>query len=630
MSSTLPSSEGLVPEPERRLWPGKTLAICLLLALGSVVLYLPSVGFGFIAYDDLSVVLEHPNLYNQPSFLRCLYEIFVAYFPREEPLLLRDVTWALDAHLFGFTSGFGYHLGNVLLHAANVVLLFLFLLYATRSRLFSVACAGIFATLAIHVEPVCWIMGRKDVLAAFFTLLALLVQAVSLRRADPRWPRLPWLAVFLLYVLAMLSKFSAITLVGVLAAHRVLAPYLDGRRSPNAPIDGRACAKQLASYLPHALVGAAIYRWYGGILYDFQVIGGRGPSPLSLQHLKTLAVFVPLSLGRTVEHVFFAGEHSISYLRPNVGLPLSLGEHIIPVVVVAASLALLLLTLWRRKDLLFFVVAFFLWLLPYANLEYIGIWVADRYAYLASACLVAILVRIAIDGAARAGRSRRALLIGLGACAAVFGAYGVLATRHHQAAFRDDRTFWEYENALPHPSMLSYTALARSLFKEAEATHDPSLRSIRLADLRGVAKAGIRYYRSLTWLPAKGYFIPARTELAQLYETLARADGLARAPLDHRLSHLRTAYAIYPSAPTALLLAEALLDEATPDRIDVARESLDYCRDFARKEWTDPHQRASIRALIGSYLQRFPALLPEVTQALAELAALSQTRLEGP
>jgi hypothetical protein len=170
--------------------------------------------------------------------------------------------------------------------------------------------------------------------------------------------------------------------------------------------------------------------------------------------------------------------------------------------------------------------------------------------------------------------------------------------------------------------MLSYTALAKSLFKEAHDTTDSSLRRVRLADVRRVARAGIRYYRTVPWLPVKGYFVAARTELAELYQTLGRTAELAGAPLDRRLDYLRMAYRIYPGAPTALLLAEALFEKASPDQVDLARGSLTYCRDYARKEWSDPQKHPAIRATLGIYPRRFPMLAPEVDHALADLEHL--------
>ena len=603
--------------------------LCLLLMLGSFAQYGQSLGFGYVAYDDAIVLHGHPNLYNQESLAKSLHEIFVGYFPREEPLLVRDVTWAVDARLYGFDSTFGYHLGNVLLHAANVVLLFLFLLHATRNVLWAAITAGLFATLAIHVEPVCWLMGRKDVLGAFFTLLALLTQSIALREARPARRRLLTLAVFLLYPLAVLSKFSAVTLVLVLAAHRILAPHLDGRRSPAAPFDAKEAKRTALHLLPHVVVGLALYRWYGRILYDYQVIGGRGPSPLSLQHLKTLAVFVPLSVGRTIEHIFSAAQHSISYLRPNVALPLSHADVFIALSVVVGALAAIAFAARRRKDLLFFVAAFFFWLLPYANVEYVGIWVADRYAYLASASVVAMLVKVALDvlSHARAGRSVATVAATVAAIAAalLWGGYGLANGQLHARAFRDARALWSYEVALPEPSMLSYSALAKSLLVEAESTTDPALRRLRLADLRGVVRAGMERYRSLAWRAAPGYFIAARTELADLFATLARAASLTGAPTERRLRYLRRSFEIYPSAQAALLLAQTLFDQALqalPANEALARESLMFCREYAVKSWPDPDKHEAIRAIFGNYTRHFPALGGEVQAVLAILAQL--------
>jgi hypothetical protein len=554
--------------------------------------------------------------------VKSLREIFVGYFPREEPLLVRDVTWAIDARLFGFDSTFGYHLGNVLFHAANVALLFLFLFHATRNLLLAAISGGLFATLAIHVEPVCWIMGRKDVLGAFFSLLALLTQSIALAEARPGRRRLLFVVVFLLYPLAVLSKFSAVTLVLVLAAHRILAPYLDGRMAASAPFDGKEVGRTAVRFVPHALVGMALYRWYGRILYDYQVIGGRGPSALSLQHLKTLAVFVPLSIGRTVEHIFSAAGHSISYLRPNVALPLAHADVFVALTVVAVAAALVVFAVRRRKDLLFFVAAFFFWLLPYANVEYVGIWVADRYAYLASACVVALLVKVALDVLSRARVGRNIAVFAAAAAALLWAGYGIAHGQIHARAFRDARALWSYEMALSEPSMLSYAALTKSFLQEAEATTDPALRRVRLADLRGVARAGMERYRSLFWLPARGYFVAARTEYAELYATLGRAAALAGANPERCIRYLRRSFEIYPSARTALLLAQQLFDQALqalPADQVLARESLAFCRTYALKSWSDPGKHQAVRAVFGNYTQHFPALAGEVQAILAQL-----------
>ena len=69
-------------------------------------------------------------------------------------------------------------------------------------------------------------MGRKDVLAAFFTYLALLTQSLALGQLRRGRRRVLLVMVFLLCPLAVLAKFSAIVLVLLLAVHRIFAPLL--------------------------------------------------------------------------------------------------------------------------------------------------------------------------------------------------------------------------------------------------------------------------------------------------------------------------------------------------------------------------------------------------------------------
>src|ERR1039458_6577835 len=146
----------------------RSLLTGLLLAMAAWGMYLPSVRYGFVHYDDVRILLNHPELYGQTNFYADLRAIFVTSFPREEPLLLRDVSWALDSRIFGFGNAFGYHLGNVLLHGMVVAMMFAFLLGTTRRYGFALAVSIAWLALAIHTEPVAWIMGSKYILSALF------------------------------------------------------------------------------------------------------------------------------------------------------------------------------------------------------------------------------------------------------------------------------------------------------------------------------------------------------------------------------------------------------------------------------------------------------------------------------
>jgi hypothetical protein len=608
----LPSSRVPMLAPSRRF---AVVVVALLLFGGSLLLYARAIGFGFIGYDENAVLLGHPNLYAQPSVTASIREIVVGYFPREEPLVVRDLSWLFDARLFGFARPLGYHLGNVVLNALDVVLLFFFLAHTTRRVAWAGVTAALFGGLAIHVEPVCWIMGRKDVLAAFFVLLALLLDSVALRQTDRRKRWLLHAAVLALCPLAILAKFSAIVLVGALAILRLFAPFLDGSRGPADPLDLRARSRLLLGLAPHLAVTAALYLWYGRVLAAFGVIGERGPSPLSWQHVKTLALFVPASLAKTLAHLAWPGEHAISYLRPNVGLPLSAAEIAGIAVFVLGSVAGLALCLRYRKDLAFFVLAFFCFMFPYFNIEYIGIWVADRYAYLSSFCVVAVLTAL-IQTGLRA-RPRWAKMIAVAATAIVLGLYvtGLAYGIDHQEAFHDARRFWKHELGRKQPSMLAFESAAKTAIAEAAAAEPTApARARALADAVAIAEWGIRYYESQPWRPAPGYFSREKAHLGGLHSVLGLAATLAGKPPRDRLPHCQRAYEIMPNKQSALLLAQALLDMARGDPPDerLARESLGYFTKYVAEAKNDPLVARGLPSLLAQYSDAFPALAAEV------------------
>jgi hypothetical protein len=124
------------------------------------------------------------------------------------------VTWlshALDCQLYGLNP-FGHHVTNVLLHALNVVLLFLLLARATGAAGRSLLVAALFACHPFNVESVAWIAERKNVLSTFFFLLTL--GAYGWYALKPSVQR--YAAVAALFVLGLASKPMVITLPCVL------------------------------------------------------------------------------------------------------------------------------------------------------------------------------------------------------------------------------------------------------------------------------------------------------------------------------------------------------------------------------------------------------------------------------
>ena len=78
----------------------------------------------------------------------------------------------LDFQLCG-PRPWGYHLTNVLLHAATAIALFLVLRRMTGRLWPSALVAALFAVHPLRAESVAWVAERKDVLSGLFFVLTL-------------------------------------------------------------------------------------------------------------------------------------------------------------------------------------------------------------------------------------------------------------------------------------------------------------------------------------------------------------------------------------------------------------------------------------------------------------------------
>lgn len=149
-------------------WP--TL-VCIALALGTFILYLPVVHNGFINLDDGVYIYQNSHVMSGLRWGNILWSfghIHAGYW-----IPLTWISHMADCQLFGLNPA-GHHLVNVLIHAANAVLLFVLLNYLTRATWRSAFVAAAFAWHPLRVESVAWACERKDVLSGFFWMLTLL------------------------------------------------------------------------------------------------------------------------------------------------------------------------------------------------------------------------------------------------------------------------------------------------------------------------------------------------------------------------------------------------------------------------------------------------------------------------
>src|SRR5262249_58216680 len=148
----------------------------------------------------------------------------------------------VDYQLYGLSPG-GFHRTNLLLHAANVVLLFLVLCRMTNALGRSAVVAALFALHPLHVESVAWVAERKDVLSTLFWMLTLAAYLHYVRRPGAR----RYLLVVLALGLGLMAKPMLVTLPCVL----LLLDYWPLRRWRGA--GGATAVTAVAPALPPAV-----------------------------------------------------------------------------------------------------------------------------------------------------------------------------------------------------------------------------------------------------------------------------------------------------------------------------------------------------------------------------------------
>jgi protein O-mannosyl-transferase len=224
------------------------------IGLVTLLAFLPALRNGFLAWDDAGYVTENVHI-------RTLSAGTVGWaFSEFHCNYWAPFTWlslAVDHALWGLDPA-GFHLTNVVLHAANaalVVLLALRLLSrpggmdaatgaersARRPDLLAAAAfaALLFSVHPLRVESVAWVTERKDVLSLFFGLLAALAYLAHARSRESEnpggdrgctWPAgAAYFVSLSFYAASLLSKSVLVTLPAVLlvldwfplARHRV-------------------------------------------------------------------------------------------------------------------------------------------------------------------------------------------------------------------------------------------------------------------------------------------------------------------------------------------------------------------------------------------------------------------------
>jgi tetratricopeptide (TPR) repeat protein len=422
----------------------------LLLALITLLAYLPAARDGFVNYDDQDYVTENSVVQKGLTWTGIQWAFTTGHASNWHPL-----TWLshmADCELFGLNPG-AHHLVNVLFHTANAVLLLGLLLRLTGELWPSLFVAALFAWHPLHVESVAWISERKDVLSTFFALLTLLAYSKYVKE---NCRRCFWLALTF-FALGLMAKPMLVSLPFVL----LLLDYWPLQRLSTLNPRPSTCRRLALEKWPFFLLSVAscvvtfLVQYHGAAVMTFQRF------PLHLRIASALIAYEQY-LGKT----FWPSGLAIPYPLPNY----SSWIWAMP----AAALGLLggiSWLIWRMHRPYPYLLVGWLWflgtLVPVIGLVQVGVAaMADRYTYFP---LVGVFIAVTFgvrDLASRFQFSKVAVAI-----AAALTLAGCLVLTENQLRYwRDSETLFVHALAVTTNNHVAHVNLGIVLEQKGELT----------------------------------------------------------------------------------------------------------------------------------------------------------------
>lgn len=420
---------------------GPTLALSLGVAVVTAVVFLPALRNEFVNWDDYINLVDNRS-YRGLSWANLRWMFTTVLMGHYIPLTW--LSFAVDYLIWGMDP-FGYHLTNLVLHAANAVLV---VLVASRLLARAMGAAGltlragaavaalVFSLHPLRAESVAWVTERRDVLSGLFFLATILLYLEAVDRPAPSRRR--WLAGSVAcYVLAIGSKSIVMSLPLVL----VLLDVYPLRRLPPHPrrwlaSEARRIWLEKVPYFLVATLGAGL-AYYAVAVNSFVTPLERYPWPARVG-------MVAFSLWFYVSKTVVPARLSPLYELPPIIHPLQ-GEFLVSLVAVALITAVLIAARHRWPAGLAAWVSYGIVLAPVSGLVHSGHQLAhDRYSYLS--CLGFAL----LAGGAVIAVARRAAAGGLHPMIARVGAAGgavalaglATMTWLQTQVWRDSDTLW--------------------------------------------------------------------------------------------------------------------------------------------------------------------------------------------
>jgi hypothetical protein len=364
-------------------------------------------------FDDVTLVKENALIRSLSNLPKIFVSNYWANTPYEQGVLLYRplavATFALDYAVWG-NNPFGFHLANALINAFNAALVLVLLMALLGDKLkppLLALSALLFAFHPIHTEAVNMVVGRTELLAAFFGLWTFIFYLRGANRT-----------AFVSFFLALLSKEIAVTVPLML----FLCDRLFGRKS------------RMRTYAVFGGVAAFYLAIRFAVLRGF--VAAQQTGILDQQDVFQRAWTVAKVLGYYLK--LFIVPYPLSPDYSDVALPVAAAS--VWVVVPAAIAAGLLACAWMLKHrapaLSFAVLWFFVTILPVSNIISIGAFLGERFLYLPSVSVA--FLAAGFFGSARS-RIWRTICVAGGACAVAIFA-GLTFSRNQD--WKDADTLW--------------------------------------------------------------------------------------------------------------------------------------------------------------------------------------------
>ncbi|GHT13221.1 O-GlcNAc transferase [Bacteroidia bacterium] len=351
-----------IPQPPS--WLSK-YALLLIIALTLIIYGHSAFNSGFVEWyhDDPINLIENENIrsFSGENIKKYFTEFYYnMYCP------VKMVVHAMEYSLWELNPT-GYHVVSLLMHCTNILLVFYLVFLLLGSRTGAYLAALIFAVHPMAVETVAWVSARGDAQYTLFYLSALVCYCKYLKLNPLQKHTYKYLLLtFLFFLLAVLSKSSAVTLPIVLV---LIDWYKGGKWWSRQQI-----AKKVPFFLLSIVLGIVTIKGrqeVGGLplLWFLDVEGGI------LQVLYSTPFYLvkfiaPFNLSPHYPHpLSFSGALDVAY-------------YLMPIVLMGVIL-LLVLCKKHRKVLLFAMGFYFIAIFFTLQIVPMGDSICnDRYAYL--------------------------------------------------------------------------------------------------------------------------------------------------------------------------------------------------------------------------------------------------------